>query len=120
MTTPNPYRHADVDGSPLIGASAAIANAGGALTRSLATDPERWSLGDTVFLLVRADVVDVSFPAVPGQEDSRLRKHHLRATDATIVPHSLNSEVIDAIIEQMDRNRRAEEERAGTYRLPGV
>ena len=118
--TQRPYTEAEYEGWPIVGASAALANAGTALSYSLIADPQLWELGDTVLLLVRADVIDVSHPTVTGAEDRRLRKHHLRATDVTVVPRELHAGAVDAVNAQLDRNARASEERQGTQRLAGL
>ena len=120
MPHTNPYINDHYEGWPVVGAKAVVSNVASALTRSLIADPERWQLGDTVLLIVRADVTDISHPAISANDPDRLRKHHLRATDVTVLPSELHESAITAIAEQMDRNRRASEERDGTQRLEGL
>jgi hypothetical protein len=101
----------DFEGSPVTCAGVEVRNAAGGLNDALGIDPVVMQKGDTCYVVMRCDVVDLHFPNVKGHEDQSRRVHVLRATDATIMDD-------ETVIEAIDNQRaRIQEERD---RIAGV
>lgn len=98
------------DGLDVITSSVAITNAGDGLSQAMSIDRRQLHHGETVYVVLECEVVDIQFPKIKDTE-SLNRKHNLRAGTATIVEK-------DAVIEVIDEQRVKIERAQGVEQLP--
>jgi hypothetical protein len=104
----------EFEGSPVTKTGIEIRNAAGGLNDALEVDPVTMLKGDTCYVVLRCDVIDVHFPNVKGAEDQCRRVHIMRATDAVIMDTAGVKNAIDA---QRKRIIKAREEAKGVQRM---
>lgn len=98
------------DGRDVVTTSVQITNAGDGLSSALTVDPQEFSHGDIVCVVLRCEVTKVGF--VPVKDTDVLNRiHTLRTGTATIVDEKLVKKVLD------DQERKLELAR-GVTRLP--
>lgn len=116
----NPLGLEPFQGCAVTGVGVTVSNAGGGLHDPLEIDPEmiesvaKISIGDSVYLLVRADCNGVSYKPVKGNEDQVRYVPSFHATDTTFVEDEWAVKVIN---EQRDRIERLREQAQGKQRL---
>lgn len=101
------------DGRDVIKATIAVTNAGDGLSDALKVDPQEFSLGDRVYVVLETEVAKIRFEEIKDT-DALARVHVLKAGNATIVDGVL---VEAQIKEQAERIRLAKEQEAGIQRL---
>lgn len=108
------------DGQPVTRSAIAVTRAGDGLSEALKVDPAEFHLGQEVYVVLRTTVARVNFdPADKANPEGDLvRRHTLRAEDATILddPDALDT-VRGHVAAQADRILRAKEEAAGIQRI---
>lgn len=98
------------DGREVVATSVQITNAGDGLSSALSIEPEEFSHGQIVCVVLRCEVTKVGF--VPVKDTDRLtRVHTLRTGTAAIVDQSLVQDLLDKQQVKID-------EAAGRSRLP--
>jgi hypothetical protein len=100
---------ASFDNRLVLSAGIAITGAGDGLSEALAVEPREYHHGETVYVVIEAEVSKVRFDPVKDTEGLR-RVHFLKAGVATIVDES----VVAAAIEEQKRKI---EEHRGVTRL---
>lgn len=101
------------DGRDVIKATIAVTNAGDGLSDALKVDPQEFSLGDKVYVVLETEVAKIRFEEIKDT-DALARVHVLKAGNATIVDGTL---VAAQIAEQAERIRLAKEAEQGVQRL---
>jgi hypothetical protein len=82
------------EGRDVLTSSVAVTNAGDGLSQAMSVDRVALHHGDTVYVVLECEVVDVQFPTI-RDTDGCNRKHKLRAGTATIVDKATVIAVID-------------------------
>lgn len=100
----------DFDGREVVATSVQITNAGDGLSSALSIEPQEFSHGEIVCVVLRCEVSKVGF--VPVKDTDRLtRVHTLRTGTATIVDPKLVQDLLDQQQVKID-------EAQGRSRLP--
>lgn len=102
------------EGNPVTAVGVEIRNAAGGLNDALDIDKVVFHGGDTVFVLLRCDVVEIDHKPIKGDEGNWRRIHVMRATDATTTD---SDEVAIAINQQRQRIIFEKERRENIQRL---
>lgn len=117
----NPLGLDAVQGCAVTAVGVSVNNASGAFKDPLALDPAVISLfahaevGDTIYGIVRMDVVSFGYKPVPHNEDQLKYVPVLRCTDATPIDSELGAELIN---QQRDVIRTARKGNTATPRPP--
>lgn len=102
------------DGKDVLRTTIAVTNAGDGLSDAMAIDPIEMHLGDTVFLVIEAEVAKIRFDPIKDT-NALSRVHVLRAGTGTI----MDSDVVKkAIADQAEKIRLANEAAQGIQGLP--
>lgn len=107
------------DGIAVLGVGVALTNAGDGLSAALKVDPQEFHHGETIHLVIEAEVTKVRFDPVDKDDpQAGLRRVHImRAGTAAIVDEAL---VADALRVQKLRLEAAADAEAGVQRIPGT
>lgn len=104
------------DGRDVLRTAIAVTNAGDGLSDAMSVDPRELHVGETVYLLIEAEVSKVRFEPIKDTE-ALARIHVLRAGTATFMEPALAD---SAISEMRDRVKLAKEAERGIARLPYI
>jgi hypothetical protein len=116
----NPLGLEPFQGCAVTAVGVTVSNAGGGLHDPLEVDPEliesiaNIQIGDSVYLLIRADCNGVSYKPVKGDEDKIRYVPSFHATDTTIIDDEWAVEKINA---QRDKIQRLRDEAEGKQPL---
>ena len=113
-TTQSEKKLGKFEGQNVLTTSIAIRNAGDGLSKAMAVDPEKLTLGQRLFVIIETEVVDVHHKPVVNTNGLE-RVHVCRAVSATTTDEDL---VRDQLDEQAERIQLAREEEEGVQRLP--
>lgn len=103
------------EGRDVVRTSLRLRGTGDGLSKAMKVDPQILHLDDTVYLVIEAKVMAVSYDPLKDNEDLVNRIHVLKASQATIVPADL---VATQVADHRDRLARVMEEEKGVQRLP--
>lgn len=101
-------------GKPVVKTGIKVTNAGDGLSNALAVDPQEFTTGDTVNVVLECVVARVEFEPIEDGSADHVRLHVLRAGTATIVDADLVAEQLRV---QADRVQEARDAAAGIQRM---
>lgn len=102
------------DGRDVLRTAIAVTNAGDGLSDAMSVDPRELHVGETVYLLIEAEVAKIRFESIKDTE-ALARVHVLRAGTATFMEADQAEQAIDTM---RDRVLKAKEAERGISRLP--
>lgn len=107
------------EGSTVVGAQAAIRNAGDGLSKAMKLDAMKLKKGDRVVVVIQCDVMDIQHPAVDKEEPGGpcYRKHILRAGTVVVADDETADELKALLDVQRERVQIADEEAKGILRI---
>ena len=110
-STNGPDLH-DFDGHEVLSTSVVVTNAGDGLSQAMTIEPEEFTHGQVVHIVLRCEVTKVAFTPIKDT-DALTRVHTLRAGMAVIVDEKLVKAALDAQTKKIEESK-------GIQRLPDV